>query len=234
MAKQTKRMKKIAETIGERKSLPALEALELLKNVASAKFTESVDIAVNLGVDAKKSDQAVRGSTVLPHGTGKSVRVAVFAQGPNADAAKEAGADAVGMDELAEEMKGGNLNYDVVIAAPDAMRIVGMLGKVLGPRGLMPNPKVGTVTPDVAGAVKNFKSGQARYRTDKAGIVHCAIGAASFEPQALLDNLNAVIADLRKAKPSAAKGVYLQKITASTTMGPGIAIDVSSVSAATA
>ncbi len=234
MAKQTKRMQKIREAVADRKSLPALEALELLKSVASAKFAESVDIAVNLGVDAKKSDQAVRGSTVLPHGTGKTVRVAVFAQGPNADAAKEAGADAVGMDELAEEMKAGNLDYDVVIAAPDAMRIVGMLGKVLGPRGLMPNPKVGTVTPDVAGAVKNFKSGQARYRTDKAGIIHCAIGSVSFEPQALLDNLNAVIGDLRKAKPSAAKGVYLKKVTASTTMGPGIAIDVSSLTGATA
>ncbi len=233
MAKQTKRMKKIREAVADRKSLPALEALELLKSVASAKFAESVDIAVNLGVDAKKSDQAVRGSTVLPHGTGKTVRVAVFAQGANADAAKEAGADAVGMDELAEEMKGGNLDYDVVIAAPDAMRIVGMLGKVLGPRGLMPNPKVGTVTPDVAGAVRNFKSGQARYRTDKAGIIHCAIGSVSFEPQALLENLNAVIGDLRKAKPSAAKGVYLKKVTASTTMGPGVAIDVSSLSAAT-
>ncbi len=233
MAKQTKRMKKIKEAVADRKSLPAIEALELLKSVASAKFAESVDIAVNLGVDAKKSDQAVRGSTVLPHGTGKTVRVAVFAQGPNADAAKEAGADAVGMDELAEDMKSGNLDYDVIIAAPDAMRIVGMLGKVLGPRGLMPNPKVGTVTPDVAGAVKNFKSGQARYRTDKAGIIHCAIGSVSFEPQALLENLNAVIGDLRKAKPSAAKGVYLKKVTASTTMGPGVAIDVSSLAAAT-
>lgn len=234
MAKQTKRMKAIREAVGGRGSVPALEALELLKQVASAKFTESVDIAVNLGVDAKKSDQAVRGSTVLPHGTGKTVRVAVFAQGANADAAKEAGADAVGMDELAEDMKSGNLNYDVVIAAPDAMRIVGMLGKVLGPRGLMPNPKVGTVTPDVAGAVRNFKSGQARYRTDKAGIIHCAIGSASFEPQALLENLNAVIADLRKAKPSSSKGVYLKKVTASTTMGPGVVIDVSSLTAATA
>ncbi|MEN8720795.1 MAG: 50S ribosomal protein L1 [Oceanococcaceae bacterium] len=234
MAKQTKRMKAIREAVGGRGSVPALEALELLKQVASAKFTESVDIAVNLGVDAKKSDQAVRGSTVLPHGTGKTVRVAVFAQGANADAAKEAGADAVGMDELAEDMKSGNLNYDVVIAAPDAMRIVGMLGKVLGPRGLMPNPKVGTVTPDVAGAVRNFKSGQARYRTDKAGIIHCAIGSASFESQALLENLNAVIADLRKAKPSASKGVYLKKVTASTTMGPGVVIDVSSLTAATA
>lgn len=233
MAKQTKRMKAIQEAVAGRANVPALEALELLKSVSKVKFSESVDIAVNLGVDAKKSDQAVRGSTVLPHGTGKTVRVAVFAQGPNADAAKEAGADAVGMDELAEEMKGGNLDYDVVIAAPDAMRIVGMLGKVLGPRGLMPNPKVGTVTPDVAGAVKNFKSGQARYRTDKAGIIHCAIGSVSFEPQALLDNLNAVVADLRKAKPNAAKGVYLKKITASTTMGPGISIDISSVASAT-
>ncbi|MGB1557589.1 MAG: 50S ribosomal protein L1 [Oceanococcaceae bacterium] len=233
MAKATKRMRKIAEQIGARRSLPALEAIALLKSTASAKFAESVDLAVNLGVDARKSDQAVRGSTVLPHGTGKTVRVAVFAQGANADAAKEAGADAVGMDELAEEMKGGKLDYDVVIAAPDAMRIVGMLGKVLGPRGLMPNPKVGTVTPDVAGAVKNFKSGQARYRTDKAGIIHCAIGSVSFEPEAILDNLNAVVADLRKAKPSTSKGVYLKKITLSTTMGPGLTVDVSSVSAAT-
>ena len=233
MAKLSKRMQKIREVVGERRSLPALEALELLKTAASAKFTESVDLSVNLGVDARKSDQAVRGSTVLPHGTGKTIKVAVFAQGPNADAAKEAGADAVGMEDLAEEMKGGNLDFDVVIAAPDAMRVVGMLGKVLGPRGLMPNPKVGTVTPDVAGAVTNFKSGQARYRTDKAGIVHCAIGSASFDAQALMENLNAVVGDLRKAKPNAAKGVYLKKITVSTTMGPGIAVDVSSIPAAT-
>nr|MBV6630517.1 50S ribosomal protein L1 [Oceanococcus sp. HetDA_MAG_MS8] len=233
MAKLSKRMQKIREVVGDRRSLPALEALELLKTAASAKFTESVDLSVNLGVDARKSDQAVRGSTVLPHGTGKSIKVAVFAQGPNADAAKEAGADAVGMEDLAEEMKGGNLDFDVVIAAPDAMRVVGMLGKVLGPRGLMPNPKVGTVTPDVAGAVKNFKSGQARYRTDKAGIVHCAIGSAAFDAQSLMENLNAVVGDLRKAKPNAAKGVYLKKITVSTTMGPGITVDVSSIPSAT-
>lgn len=233
MAKLSKRMQKIREVVGDRRSLPALEALELLKTAASAKFTESVDLSVNLGVDARKSDQAVRGSTVLPHGTGKSIKVAVFAQGPNVDAAKEAGADAVGMEDLAEEMKGGNLDFDVVIAAPDAMRVVGMLGKVLGPRGLMPNPKVGTVTPDVAGAVKNFKSGQARYRTDKAGIVHCAIGSAAFDAQSLMENLNAVVGDLRKAKPNAAKGVYLKKITVSTTMGPGITVDVSSIPSAT-
>lgn len=234
MAKQSKRMRKIAEAVGARRNIPALEAIELLKSQASVKFTESVDLAVNLGVDARKSDQAVRGSTVLPHGTGKTVRVAVFAQGPNAEAAQEAGADVVGMDDLAEQMKGGDLNYDVVIAAPDAMRVVGMLGKVLGPRGLMPNPKVGTVTPDVAGAVKNFKSGQARYRTDKAGIVHCAIGSVGFEPQALLENLNAVVADLRKAKPSSAKGVYLKKVTLSSTMGPGLSVDLSTIPAATA
>lgn len=233
MAKLSKRMQKIREVVGDRRSLPALEALELLKTAASAKFTESVDLSVNLGVDARKSDQAVRGSTVLPHGTGKTIKVAVFAQGANADAAKEAGADVVGMEDLAEEMKGGNLDFDVVIAAPDAMRVVGMLGKVLGPRGLMPNPKVGTVTPDVAGAVTNFKSGQARYRTDKAGIVHCAIGSAAFDAQALMENLNAVVGDLRKAKPNAAKGVYLKKITVSTTMGPGITVDVSSIPSAT-
>jgi large subunit ribosomal protein L1 len=233
MAKLSKRMQKIREVVGDRRSLPALEALELLKTAASAKFTESVDLSVNLGVDARKSDQAVRGSTVLPHGTGKTIKVAVFAQGANADAAKEAGADVVGMEDLAEDMKGGNLDFDVVIAAPDAMRVVGMLGKVLGPRGLMPNPKVGTVTPDVAGAVTNFKSGQARYRTDKAGIVHCAIGSAAFDAQALMENLNAVVGDLRKAKPNAAKGVYLKKITVSTTMGPGITVDVSSIPSAT-
>ena len=229
MAKISKRQKAINEKLGDKLPRPVGDAIELLKSCANAKFTESVDVAVNLGVDPRKSDQAVRGSTVLPHGTGKTVRVAVFAQGENADKAKAAGADAVGMDELAEEFKAGNINYDVVIAAPDAMRIVGQLGKVLGPRGLMPNPKVGTVTADVEGAVKNFKAGQARYRTDKNGIVHCAIGSVAFEPAALIDNLNAVINDLNKAKPSSAKGIYMQKVTLSTTMGPGVPVDLASL-----
>ncbi len=230
MAKITKRQKLINEKIGDRNQPRAVEdVIKLLKECATAKFGESVDVAVNLGVDPRKSDQAVRGSTVLPHGTGKSVKVAVFTQGENAEKAKAAGADAVGMDELAEEFKSGNFDYNVVIASPDAMRIVGQLGKVLGPRGLMPNPKVGTVTPDVETAVKNFKAGQARYRTDKNGIVHCAIGSIGFEPQALVDNLNAVIADLKKAKPSSSKGIYMQKVTLSTTMGPGLPVDLSTL-----
>ncbi len=230
MAKITKRQKLINEKIGDRNQPRAIEdVIKLLKECATAKFGESVDVAVNLGVDPRKSDQAVRGSTVLPHGTGKSVKVAVFTQGENAEKAKAAGADAVGMDELAEEFKSGNFDYNVVIASPDAMRIVGQLGKVLGPRGLMPNPKVGTVTPDVETAVKNFKAGQARYRTDKNGIVHCAIGSIGFEPQALVDNLNAVIADLKKAKPSSSKGIYMQKVTLSTTMGPGLPVDLSTL-----
>ncbi len=230
MAKITKRQKLINEKIGDRNQPRAVEdVIKLLKECATAKFSESVDVSVNLGVDPRKSDQAVRGSTVLPHGTGKSVKVAVFTQGENAEKAKAAGADAVGMDELAEEFKSGNFDYNVVIASPDAMRIVGQLGKVLGPRGLMPNPKVGTVTPDVETAVKNFKAGQARYRTDKNGIVHCAIGSIGFEPQALVDNLNAVIADLKKAKPSSSKGIYMQKVTLSTTMGPGLPVDLSSL-----
>lgn len=230
MAKISKRQKLIRETVGEGNQVRGVEdAINLLKKCATAKFGESVDVAVNLGVDPRKSDQAVRGSTVLPHGTGKTVKVAVFTQGENAEKAKAAGADAVGMDDLAEEFKSGNFDYNVVIASPDAMRIVGQLGKVLGPRGLMPNPKVGTVTPDVETAVKNFKAGQARYRTDKNGIIHCAIGSIGFENQALIDNLNAVITDLKKAKPSSSKGIYMRKVTLSTTMGPGLAIDMSSL-----
>jgi large subunit ribosomal protein L1 len=201
----------------------------LVKELASAKFKESVDVAVNLGVDPKKSDQNVRGSTLLPNGTGKTVRVAVFAQGDNADKAKAAGADIVGFEDLAEKIKAGEMDFDVVIATPDAMRVVGQLGKVLGPRGLMPNPKVGTVTPDVEGAVKNAKSGQVSYRTDKAGIIHCSIGQADFEVAALQENLSALLADLAKAKPSSAKGVYLKKLTVSSTMGPGVVVDQSTI-----
>ncbi len=229
MAKLTKRAKLIGEKVDSEKSYSAVEAFALLKEVSSVKFVESVEIAVNLGVDPRKSDQVVRGSTLLPNGSGKDVRVAVFTQGPNAEAAKEAGADAVGMDELAAEMKGGDLNYDVVIASPDAMRVVGQLGQLLGPRGLMPNPKVGTVTPDVATAVKNAKAGQARFRTDKAGIIHCAIGTVNFEADALLENMKALLTDLNKAKPAAAKGVYLKKVAVSSTMGPGLSVDVSSI-----
>jgi len=205
------------------------EAVKLVKECATAKFDESVDVSVNLGIDPKKSEQGVRGSTVLPHGSGKSVRVAVFAQGANADAAKAAGADVVGFDDLAASVKAGKIDFDVVIAAPDAMRVVGQLGQVLGPRGLMPNPKVGTVTADVAGAVKNAKSGQVRYRTDKAGLVHCSIGKASFKLEAIKENLMALLADLQKVKPSASKGVYLKKITVSSTMGPGFVIDQASL-----
>ena len=230
MAKITKRNKLIQEKLGDATQVRSVaDAIELIKSCSSVKFAESVDLAVNLGVDPRKSDQAVRGSTVLPHGTGKVVKVAVFTQGANAEKATAAGADAVGMDDLAEEFKSGNFDYDVVIASPDAMRIVGQLGKVLGPRGLMPNPKVGTVTPDVETAVKNFKSGQARYRTDKNGIIHCAIGSVNFEAQALTENLNAVIGDLRKAKPSSSKGIYMRKVTLSSTMGPGITVDMSSL-----
>jgi len=231
MAKLSKREKVFREKIDSNKSYSLEEALDLLKTVPPAKFNQSVDVAVNLGVDPRKSDQAVRGSTVLPNGTGKSVRVAVFAQGANADAAKEAGADIVGFEDLAESVKKGEMNFDVVIASPDAMRVVGQLGQILGPRGLMPNPKVGTVTPDVAGAVKNAKAGQVRYRTDKAGIIHCTIGKISFESASLRENLEALIADLRKAKPSSAKGTYFKKITVSSTMGPGIAVDKASVAA---
>jgi large subunit ribosomal protein L1 len=205
------------------------EALAFVQEFAHAKFPESVDAAVNLGIDASKSDQQVRGSTVMPHGIGKSVRVAVFTGGKNADAAREAGADIVGLEDLAAKVKAGELNFDVVIASPDAMRVVGQLGQILGPRGLMPNPKVGTVTPDVAGAVKNAKAGQVRYRVDKAGIVHCTIGKANFEPQKLKENLVALLHDLQKHKPSTSKGIYLKKLTVSSTMGPGVAVDQASL-----
>jgi len=225
MAKLTKRAKAIAEKITQGKQYPLEEALGLLKEISGVKFKESVDVSVNLGIDARKSDQNVRGATVLPNGTGKTVRVAVFTQGANADAAKEAGADIVGMDDLAEEVKKGNMDFDVVIASPDAMRVVGALGQILGPRGLMPNPKVGTVAQDVATAVRNAKAGQVRYRTDKAGIIHCPIGRVDFEVPALLENLNALMADLNKAKPSSAKGVYIKKVSVSTTMGPGLHVD---------
>ncbi len=225
MAKLSKRFKAIQEKLEPGKIYPVEEAFSLLKELPHARFTESVDVAVNLGVDPRKSDQVVRGSTVLPNGTGKNVRVAVFTQGANAEAAKEAGADIVGMEDLAEEVKKGNMDFDVVIASPDAMRVVGTLGQILGPRGLMPNPKVGTVTPDVAAAVKNAKAGQVRYRTDKAGIIHCSIGNIDFEPGKLQENLEALLADLKKAKPASAKGQYMKKVTVSTTMGPGIVVD---------
>ena len=228
-----KRQKAIKAAVEPGKAYSIDEALKIIKGFTKAKFVESVDVAVRLGVDAKKSDQQVRGSTVLSQGTGKSVRVAVFAPaGAKADEALAAGADVVGMDELAESMLAGNINYDVVIATPDAMRVVGKLGQVLGPRGLMPNPKVGTVSPDAAGAVRNAKAGQVRYRTDKAGIIHCTIGKASFEAAALSNNLHALLADLIKAKPSAAKGQYLQKISLSSTMGVGVTIDQGSLSLA--
>ncbi len=230
MAKLSKRMKAVREKIQTGKLYTIEDALGLLKELPKAKFLESVDVAVNLGVDPRKSDQVVRGSTVLPNGTGKSVRVAVFAQGANADAAKEAGAEIVGMEDLAEQVKGGNLDFDVVIASPDAMRVVGQLGQILGPRGLMPNPKVGTVTPDVATAVKNAKAGQVRYRTDKTGIIHCSIGKLDFADDALRENLQALLTDLQKAKPSSSKGVYMKKVSLSTTMGPGIPVDQASLS----
>lgn len=231
MSKMTKRAKAIAEKVEAGKQYGATEAFDLLKDISSVKFSEAVDVSINLGVDPRKSDQVVRGSTVLPNGTGKTVRVAVFAQGANADAAKEAGADVVGMEDLADTIKGGDLNFDVVIASPDAMGVVGQLGQILGPRGLMPNPKVGTVSPDVAGAVNNAKSGQVRYRTDKGGIIHCSIGKADFSAEQLIGNLQALLADLNKKKPSAAKGVYLKKVTVSTTMGPGLALDQASLEA---
>lgn len=227
MARLTKRAKAIAEKIDRDKVYQLDEALSLLKDVSTVKFSESVDISVNLGVDPKKSDQVVRGATVLPNGTGKEVRVAVFTDGENAKAATEAGADIVGMDDLAAEVKKGNMDFDVVIASPDAMRVVGQLGQILGPRGLMPNPKVGTVTPDVATAVKNAKSGQVRYRVDKAGIIHCSIGTVKFDVPQLKENIDGLVADLIKAKPTAAKGVYIKKISVSTTMGPGLIVDQS-------
>jgi len=225
MARLTKRMRAIRERLEPGKVYGAEDAFTLLKELSAVKFVENVDVAVNLGVDPRKSDQVVRGSAILPHGIGKDVRVAVFTQGTNAEAATDAGADRVGMEDLAEEMKGGNLNFDVVIASPDAMRVVGQLGKLLGPRGLMPNPKVGTVTPNIAEAVNNAKAGQVRYRTDKAGIIHCALGKADFEPEKLRENLEALLVNLNKAKPTAAKGIYMQKVTVSSTMGPGLTID---------
>jgi large subunit ribosomal protein L1 len=230
MAKLSKRVRAIREKIDRTRQYPAEEAFSLLKALSSVKFPESVDVSVNLGVDPRKSDQVVRSATVLPNGTGKTVRVAVFSQGPNAEAAKEAGADVVGMEDLAEQVKAGNLGFDVVIASPDAMRVVGQLGQILGPRGLMPNPKVGTVTPNVAEAVTKAKAGQVRYRTDKAGIIHCPLGKVDFESSALRENLEALIVDLKKIKPSAAKGVYLKKVTVSTTMGPGLSVDLTSLS----
>ena len=231
MAKLTKRQKAIAEKVVAGKQYSFEEAAKLLAELSTIKFKESVDVAVNLGVDPRKSDQVVRGATVLPNGTGKSVRVAVFTQGPAAEAALAAGADKVGMDELAAEMKGGDLNYDVVIASPDAMRVVGQLGQILGPRGLMPNPKVGTVTPDVATAVKNAKAGQVRFRTDKHGILHSSVGKVDFEPAKLQQNVEALLADLKRLKPSSSKGVYVKRVTLSTTMGPGLQIDLASLEA---
>ncbi len=229
MAKLSKRMAAVAQKIDRSKLYSVSEALTLVKECATAKFDESIDVAVQLGIDPKKSDQLVRGSVVMPAGTGKAMRVAVFAQGEKAEQAKAAGADIVGMEDLAEQIKGGNLNFDVVIASPDAMRVVGALGQVLGPRGLMPNPKVGTVTPDVAQAVKNAKAGQVQYRTDKAGIIHATIGRASFGVEQLHSNLSALVDALNKAKPSAAKGVYLRKVAISSTMGGGARVEVASV-----
>ena len=229
MAAVAKRAKAWKEKLTPGKHYPVDEALSLLKEFATAKFAESVDASVNLGIDASKSDQQVRGSTVMPHGTGKSVRVAVFTSGKNQDAARAAGAEIVGLEDLAAQVKAGEINFDVVIASPDAMRVVGQLGQILGPRGLMPNPKVGTVTPNVAEAVKNAKAGQVRYRVDKAGIVHATIGRANFETSALKDNLAALLTDLQKAKPAASKGIYVKRITVSSTMGPGIAVDQASL-----
>ncbi|OWY40766.1 50S ribosomal protein L1 [Xenophilus sp. AP218F] len=231
MAKVSKRMQALKATVDRNKLYAVEEAISLVKAAATAKFDESIDIAVNLGVDPRKSDQVVRGSVVLPRGTGKSVRVAVFAQGANAEAAKAAGAEVVGFDDLAEQVKAGNLDFDIVIASPDAMRVVGQLGQILGPRGLMPNPKVGTVTPNVAEAVKNAKAGQVQYRTDKAGIIHATIGRASFEVEALRENFSALVDALVKAKPAASKGVYLKKIAVSSTMGIGARVDTNSISA---
>jgi large subunit ribosomal protein L1 len=231
MAGLSKRKKVAREKLDSTKVYVVDEALSLVKELATAKFAESIDVSVNLGVDPRKSDQVVRGSTVLPNGTGKTVRVAVFAQGENAEKATAAGADIVGFEDLAESVKGGDLNFDVVIATPDAMRVVGQLGQILGPRGLMPNPKVGTVTADVETAVKNAKAGQVRYRTDKAGIIHCPIGRADFEVPALKENLEALLTDLKKAKPAASKGQFVMKLTVSSTMGPGVSVDRGSVDA---
>jgi large subunit ribosomal protein L1 len=230
MAAVAKRVQAWANRIQPGKQYPIDEAIAIVQEFAKAKFRESVDVAVNLGIDASKSDQQVRGSTVMPHGIGKAVRVAVFTSGKNQDAARAAGADIVGLEDLAEKVKAGEMNFDVVVASPDAMRVVGQLGQILGPRGLMPNPKVGTVTPDVAGAVKNAKAGQVRYRADKAGVVHCTIGKADFQANQLKENLVALLQDLQKAKPAAAKGIYLKKIAVSSTMGPGVPVEVSSLS----
>jgi len=231
MAKLSKRVKASRAKVDVLKTYSLTEAVSILKETATVKFSESVDIAINLGIDARKSDQNVRGATVLPNGTGKTVRVAVFTQGANAEKAKEAGADVVGMEDLMAQMKGGDLDFGVVIASPDAMRIVGQLGQVLGPRGLMPNPKVGTVTPDVATAVKNAKAGQVRYRNDKNGIIHCSLGKVDFDEKAITENLAALVVDLKKAKPANAKGVFLKKATLSSTMGPGITVDLSGLDA---
>ena len=225
MAKLSKRVRAFRERVDANHSYPVDEAVALLKEFGTAKFNETIEVAVNLGVDARKSDQGVRGATTLPHGTGSEVRIAVFAQGDSADKARELGADFVGMEELAEQVKGGMMDFDVVIASPDAMRVVGTLGQVLGPRGLMPNPKTGTVTPDIEAAVQNAKAGQMRFRSDKNGIIHGGIGKVSFEPDAIKGNLVAVLSDLKKAKPAAAKGIYVRKVTLSTTMGPGVTID---------
>lgn len=229
MAKLTKRAKLIASKVQNGKAYPLEEAVALLTELATVKFKESIDVAINLGVDPRKSDQNVRGATTLPFGTGKTVRVAVFAQGANAEKAKEAGADVVGFDDLAQSIKAGNIDFDVVIASPDAMRVVGQLGTILGPKGLMPNPKVGTVTPDVAGAVRNAKAGQVRYRTDKNGIIHGGIGKVGFNAEAVRGNLEALLADLKKAKPSTSKGIYVQKVVLSSTMGPGLLVDHSTL-----
>jgi large subunit ribosomal protein L1 len=229
MAKLTKRVKAIREVVQPGKAYSIGEAMDVLAKVSTVKFKESIDVSVNLGVDPRKSDQVVRGSTVLPNGTGKTVRIAVFAQGENAEKARAAGADVVGFEDLAEAMKGGDLNFGVVIATPDAMRVVGQLGQVLGPRGLMPNPKVGTVTPDVVTAVKNAKAGQVRFRTDKNGIIHAGVGKIEFTADAIKGNIEALIADLKKLKPASAKGVYVKKVTLSSTMGPGLVIDQASL-----
>lgn len=229
MATMTKKKKLISERVIPTQLYKAAEAIDLLRDFSSKKFREGVDIAVNLGVDPRKSDQVVRSSTNLPKGTGKVVRVAVFAQGDNAQKAKDAGADIVGFEDLAEQIKAGEMNFDVVIATPDAMRLVGQLGQVLGPRGLMPNPKVGTVTMNVAAAVTDAKSGQVRYRTDKNGIIHCTVGKADFSTPDLIENIVALIADLKKAKPASSKGIYIKKISLSTTMGPGLSIDLASI-----
>ncbi|MDG1925969.1 MAG: 50S ribosomal protein L1 [Pseudomonadales bacterium] len=231
MAKLSKRVKAFKEKVDPAKNYPVTEAVAILNELSSVKFKESIDVSVNLGVDPRKSDQVVRGATVLPNGTGKTVRVAVFAQGEKATEATEAGADIVGMEDLAAEVKAGNLNFDVVIATPDTMRIVGQLGQVLGPRGLMPNPRLGTVTQDVADAVKNAKSGQMRYRTDKNGIIHGGVGQVGFDPESIKQNVEALLLDLKKIKPASAKGIYVKKVTLSTTMGAGIAIDQASLEA---